>query len=110
MAGNTLFKALVLAALGFTTSATQVNVYHDLNCAQYAYTVYSSNWQCQDINGVKGIDMVNSNAQCNTYKDTNCQEYIAGASNKPNTCLIAPGSIFSPNGGGEPFGSVACNS
>jgi hypothetical protein len=95
MAGKNFFA---LAALALVASATQVNVYHDGLCKQYAYTVYSNNWECKDINGVHGAIKVNSPYQCNAYLDTNCQQYAFKLDS--NQCTEAAFNI--------PLGSVAC--
>jgi hypothetical protein len=91
-----------VAAVAFFSSAaiaTQVNAYHDDKCGEYAYTVYSDQWSCQDIDGIEGVDFVNSNAECNLYADTNCTIFQFSLSNSRNRCI---------NIGGGGFGSVAC--
>jgi hypothetical protein len=93
-----------LVAVAFFTSATiatQVNAYHDSGCKDYAYTVFTEQWSCQDISGIEGIDLVNSNAECNVYGDTSCTLFQHSYSNQGNKCL---------NFGGGEYGSIACAS
>jgi hypothetical protein len=94
-----------LAAVAFfasATIATQVNTYHDNQCDDYAYTVFTDNWSCQDIAGTEGVILVDSNAKCNFYGDTNCQIFINQDEFSENECL----ERF--NGNGAEFGSIAC--
>ncbi|KAE9372947.1 hypothetical protein N431DRAFT_467169 [Stipitochalara longipes BDJ] len=87
----------VVAAVAFFasgTTGTQVNAYHDSKCQQYAYTVYSQQWGCQDISGIEGIDLVNSNAECNVYADTGCQEFQFSYKNRQNQCINIGGGAF----------------
>lgn len=100
---------LAFVQLSAFVHATQVNVYHDSGCGQYAYSVFSSGWSCQDINGVESAWDVNSGAQCNFYSDTNCQDYIRSETTA-NSCM-AQVSSFDPGTGFITFqkwGSVAC--
>jgi hypothetical protein len=81
--------------------ATQVNIYHDQLCDDYAYTVYSSDWSCQDIDGTESQIKVGSTAQCNVYFDTNCQSYAGQITPfQGNTCSGGSASVK--------FGSLAC--
>jgi hypothetical protein len=79
--------------------ATQINAYHDDGCGEYAYTVFSQQFGCQDINGIEGVILVNSNAQCNIYGDNSCTDFQFELVNQENSC-------FNIGGGG--FGSIAC--
>jgi hypothetical protein len=95
MAGKNFFA---LAALALVASATQINVYHDGACQEYAYTVYSNNWECVDINGVESVIKVNSPYQCNVYYRTGCKSFAF--------TLDSAQCANAPLGGS--FGSVAC--
>jgi hypothetical protein len=87
---------LSLAMFTTTTIATQVNSYHDDNCGDFAYAVYSANWGCQNVDGVQSLKIASSSAKCNVYSDTNCQNFYS-ALNNPG----CSGSTFQ-------FGSIAC--
>jgi hypothetical protein len=100
---------IVISTLAMVMEATasQINTYHDTNCDNYAYTVYSSDWECQDIAGIECVLLATSSATCNFYYDTSCAEYIQqeylSEGEKWNTLGTA---IF---GGGE-ANSIACAS
>jgi hypothetical protein len=87
---------LAVALLATGAIATQVNAYHDSNCQEYAYNVFSEQWSCQDINGIEGVYFVNSNAECNVYDDTSCQIFQKSFTGKENQCINNNGGNMVP--------------
>jgi hypothetical protein len=69
---------IVISTLAMTMGATasQINAYHDTNCDNYAYTLYSSDWECQAIAGIECVLLATLSATCNFYYDISCTEYI----------------------------------
>jgi hypothetical protein len=107
-ATSTIFVIMISALtmiLGATTS--QINGCHDTNCDNYAYAVYSSDWECRDIAGIECVLLATSSATCYFYYDASCAEYIQqkylSEGERWNTLGTA---IF---GGGE-ANSIACAS
>ncbi|KAK3996602.1 hypothetical protein QBC44DRAFT_365264 [Cladorrhinum sp. PSN332] len=108
----TLITALNLAALG---SAGQVNFYYDLNCQQYAGSVYPGSYQT--VGGPYGSrsamwissDQAACSRQCGPLvicSDSNCNTRKAtGQWPSPNICVGFSTGVWARNG----CGSDMCN-
>jgi len=97
------YRTTILAVASLLASATQINVYHDGGCQQYAYTVYPSGWKCWSINGALGVIKVSDNAKCNFYTDTNCQDFPRKGQFRTGGC-----ETYGYPGDPESLGSIAC--
>jgi hypothetical protein len=72
---------VMITSLLSGTAASEVKCYHDLDCSQDAYTVPTTNWECQDIAGIESIKLPIISVgtieyTCNLYSDTSCADYI----------------------------------
>jgi hypothetical protein len=100
---------VMITSLISVTAASQVNCYHDLDCSQYAYTVSTADWQCQDIAGIESIllpiiSVGSVEYVFNLYPDASCADYT-------DQCYFGQGLCYNTIDLGDGFpnaNSIAC--
>jgi hypothetical protein len=76
-ATSTIFLIMIpTSAMIKGATASRINAHHDASYDNYAYAVYSCDWECQDVTGIKCVLLATSSATCNFYADTSCADYL----------------------------------
>lgn len=86
--------------------ASQINAYHDDGCNNYAYSVYTSGFSCQDIAGIECALAATSTTTCNLYGDSSCGAFIEQIEFQEGVPVT---TLFLGEGANQEANSIACS-